>query len=341
MKILIVGGSKVWAIENYYKNYLAEAGAPVEIFPIQDLFFQKAVNNPFIRIKRRLGFLSVYNALNKELKEKIIAFSPDVVWIFKGMEVQAITLRWIKTLGIKLVNYNPDSPFIFSGRGSGNANVKSSIGLYNLHLTYNTAVKKEMETAFKIPTAILPFGFDVSDEVYSICSGLDEVVKVCFLGNPDKERGQFLEALAANGIRLDVYGNHWKKYVTHSGITVFDPVFGDELWKVLRKYRVQLNLMRPHNPDTHNMRSFEVPGIGGIQLAPDTLDHKTYFEPGKEIFLYQNMEECVQQIKKILALTITEADKIRQQARMRSIQSAYTYKDRAKQALEKMKMLYE
>ena len=98
---------------------------------------------------------------------------------------------------------------------------------------------------------------------------------------------------------------------------MYDRVF----WKTLRKYRVQLNLMRPHNPDTHNMRSFEVPGVGGIQLAPDTDDHKTYFEPGKEIFLYKNLEECTSQIKKILALNTEDARKIRDHARMRSIDS--------------------
>ena len=110
-----------------------------------------------------------------------------------------------------------------------------------------------------------------------------------------------------------------------------------EFWKTLIKYRVQLNLMRPHNLDTHNMRSFEIPGVGGIQLAPDTPDHKIYFEPGKEIFLYTDIAGCVNQIMKLLALKANEAMEIRNCARMRSINSGYSYKDRAEQALEKIK----
>ena len=57
-------------------------------------------------------------------------------------------------------------------------------------------------------------------------------------------------------------------------------VESSDFWKVLRKYRVQLNLMRPHNLDSHNMRSIEVPAVGGIGLFPDTPDHERFFEKG-------------------------------------------------------------
>lgn len=341
MKILVSGSDKIYAIENFYVKYLRELGIDIFHFSAQSIFYdfyQKGIIN---KLLFKSGLSTIYKKINEQFINTVDDFKPDIIWVFKGMEIYPGSLKYAKEKKIRLVNFNGDSPFIFSGKGSGNANVKKSIALYDLHLTYNTAVKKEMEAEYKIQTAILPFGYDVSDEVFEMCCKQEEVMKACFLGNPDKERGQFLETLAANGIRLDVYGNHWKKYVTDPGITVFDPVLGDEVWKVLRKYRVQLNLMRPHNPDTHNMRSFEVPGIGGIQLAPDTYDHKTYFEPGKEIFLYKNIEECIQQIKKILALPVTAADLVRQEARMRSIGSAYSYKDRTKQVLEKMKMLYE
>jgi len=341
MKILVVGSDKIYAIENFYVKYLREAGIDILHFSAQSIFYdyyQKGILN---KLMFKSGLSTIHKKINEQFIHVVDEFKPEIVWVFKGMEIFPQSLRYAKAKNIKLVNYNPDSPFVFSGKGSGNVNVKRSIELYDLHLTYNSEVKKEMESVYKIPTAILPFGYDVSDTVFETSCGLEEVIKTCFLGNPDKDRAAFLDELAAQGVALDVYGNYWKKFLKHPGITIFDPVYGDEVWKVLRKYRVQLNLMRPHNPDTHNMRSFEVPGIGGIQLATETFDHKTYFQPGKEIFLYQNMEECVQQIKKILALTAKEADKIRQQARMRSIQSAYTYKDRTKQALVKMKMLYE
>lgn len=91
--------------------------------------------------------------------------------------------------------------------------------------------------------------------------------------------------------------------------------------------------MRPHNLDSHNMRTFEIPGIGGIQLAPDTIDHRGYFEDGKEIFLYKNLEECVSKITNLLKLTKNEASLIRENARNKSIQNNYSYQERANQVL--------
>ncbi|MGI8582084.1 MAG: glycosyltransferase family protein [Chitinophagaceae bacterium] len=257
------------------------------------------------------------------------------------MEIFPQSLKWAKNKNIKLINYNPDNPFVFSGKGSGNSNVKVSMPLYDLHLTYNTDVKKAMESIYKIPTEILPFGFDISDALFNKCSMQQELNKVCFLGNPDIYRGKFLQKLAEEGIELDVYGNHWQKFVNHRNIKIFAPVYGDYFWLTLRKYRIQLNLMRPHNLNTHNMRSFEVPGVGGIQLAPDTPDHHTYFEPCKEIFLYTDIKNCVIQIKNILSLRIIDADKIREQARLRSLRSGYTYKNRASQALKYIRASYE
>ena len=339
MKILVVGSDKIYAIENFYVKYLRELGIDVFHFSAQSIFYDYYQNGIINKLIFKAGLSSIYKKINAQFIHEVDDFKPDIIWVFKGMEIFPQSLIYSKEKKIKLVNYNPDSPFVFSGKGSGNPNIKKSIGLYDLHLTYNIEVKKEMDARYNIPTEILPFGFDVSEELYSSCLGLDEVVKVCFLGNPDKGRGVFLETLALNGIRLDVYGNNWGKYVTHPNINVFDPIYGDDLWKVLHKYRVQLNLMRPHNPDSHNMRSFEVAGIGGIQLAPDTFDHRVYFKPGKEIFLYQNIQDCIQQIKKILALSPLKANEVRDKARFHSINAGYSYKDRANFALKTLKKL--
>ncbi len=342
MRILIAGANSSYAIERFFVKYLNEVpDITAPLFEAENLFLAWYQKNVFNKILFRLGYQQIYTAINKRLKEKIIESNPDVLFVFKGMEIFPETLAWAKKRGIKLVNYNPDNPFIFSGRGSGNSNITRSIPCYHLHLTYNKEVKIQMEREYKIPTVILPFGFDVDESTYEICCKGREISKLCFVGNPDKYRAAFITRLAEEGIQTDIFGNEWQKYISHPNVTVHKMVAGDEFWKTLYKYRVQLNLMRPHNLTTHNMRSIEIAGIGGIQLAPDTEDHRQYFIPEKEIFLYRNMEECIQQIKKILALPATEADLIRQQARMRSIQSAYSYKDRTKQALEKMKMLYE
>ncbi|HLY70820.1 MAG TPA: hypothetical protein VKR53_13905, partial [Puia sp.] len=140
-KILIVGSDQVWSIERIYLKYLAELGIDTELFAAQNLFYDYYKKSAFNKIVFRLGVSFIYNKINKLLVEKAHQYKPDVICIFKGMEIFPETIDKLKVKGCKVVNYNPDNPFIFSGRGSGNKNVKNSIGRYNLHFTYDKAVQ--------------------------------------------------------------------------------------------------------------------------------------------------------------------------------------------------------
>jgi spore maturation protein CgeB len=287
----------------------------------------------------KAGLSGIIRKINRLFIEKVKEVKPAVVWVFKGMELRPSSLEQVKKMGIKLVNYNPDNPFIFTGKGSGNNYVTAAIGLYDLHFTYNLSIEQILQKEYGANTAFLPFGFEISDTLYQTCAKQEELVKACFLGNPDKQRAAFIMALAAQGITLDVYGNHWNRFVKHPNINMLQPVYGDELWQVLRRYRVQLNLMRIHNENSHNMRSFEVPGIGGIMIAPRTTEHEMFFEDGKEIFLFDDISSCAAKIRQVLSLPADEANVIRQHARMASLQRGYRYSDRAQFALEGIKSL--
>jgi spore maturation protein CgeB len=339
MKILVIGSDKVYAIENLYVKYLAEMGEEVSLFPAQAIFYDYYGSSIVNKLMYRLGLSDILRQINAQLMEKIRTMAPDVIWVFKGMEIFPETLRQVRELGIKLVNYNPDNPFVFSGKGSGNKNVTGSIGLFDLHFTYNNSVKRRLEQEFDKSVGYLPFGFDISEADYNGVQKQQEVMKLCFLGNPDQARVSFIRQMADAGIQIDVYGNGWKKLLSHQNIRAFDPVYGIDLWKVLYKYRVQLNLMRLHNPDSHNMRTFEVPGIGGIMLAPLTEEHGLFFSADKEAFFYRNLEEAVEKAKLLISMSTADAGRIRAAARNRSISSGYSYRDRTGFACKEMRRL--
>lgn len=336
---MIVGSDKVYAIENFYVKYMTETGAELSLFSAQTMFYDYYQKSTVNKLFFKAGLSGILIKINRLFREAVIKYQPDVIWVFKGMEIFPESLVWAKQRGIKLVNYNPDNPFIFTGKGSGNKYVVDAIPLYDLHFTYNLHIEQQLQAQYNAKTAYLPFGYDLSDALFEECAAQPELVKVCFLGNPDHQRAAFINQLAAAGIALDLYGNSWEKFVQHRGITIFPPVYGDELWKVLRKYRIQLNMMRVHNEDSHNMRTFEVPGVGGIMVAPDTSEHRTFFNNGKEAFLYNGGEDCAAVMSAILALPVAAADEIRKNARTVSLQKGYDYKNRAAQALSVIKNL--
>lgn len=308
-------------------------------FPAQSRFYDHYQKNTLNKLIYKAGVSDILKRINQDFIKEVEKFKPDIIWVFKGMEIFPESLKWAKSKHIKLVNYNGDSPFIFSGKGSGNKNVTGSISLYDLFLTYNPEDKKKVESKYQVRAEILPFGFDLHDQLFMDCCQLEEIKKVCFLGNPDLFRGKFITDLAAKGVRIDVYGNAWNQFVNHVNISVNDPVYNEGFWKTLRKYRVQLNLMRPHNLTSHNMRTFEAAGVGAIQLAPDTPDHKAFFKENQDIFLYSDADSCYNQVIKIMDLTDNKAMKIRNNVRLKSIKNGYSYKNRSKQSFEFLKTL--
>lgn len=340
MKVLIVGSDEIYAIENYYVQHLTDIGISVQLYPAQKFFFryyQRSVVNKMIC---RIGLSSILSSINKNLKYIVTEFNPDVLWVFKGMEVFPSTLKWCKQRGIKLVNYNPDNPFIFSGTGSGNKNVTNSITLFDLHFTYNIEILEQLEQR-GLNTKFLPFAFENSHEVNQVLKEENEIVKLCFIGNPDKERANFIMEIARRGIEVDLHGNQWDRFVNHPNLRIHEAIYGAQLLRALRKYRIQLNLMRVHNEDSHNMRTFEVPGVGGIMIAPSTKEHRFFFEENREAFFFKDINDAADSIKAILHLSFAEASAIRKAARSRSINSGYTYKDRSLYVAAELKNLVE
>ena len=332
MKIIFVGSEADCSLERWYAVHLKEAGVIVKLFPAQSMFYSYYRQSIINKLAFKAGISSIYKRIERQLRKEVEQFRPEVVWIFKGMEISPSFLVWLRSQGIRSVNFNPDHPFVFSGKGSGNKNVTRSIGLYDLHFTYDREISARIEKDYGIPCRLLPFGYELDDRLYEQCIIQEEVPDICFLGNPDRQRADFVRQLAEK-FPLQVYGHDWDRFIQHPNVTIFPPAYGDDFWKVLYRYRVQLNLMRVHNSHSHNMRSFEVPAAGGIGLFPDTSDHRIYFEDKKEVFLYRNAAECAELAGYLLKMSKEDASRVRHAARLRSVSSGYSYRQRIINAL--------
>jgi spore maturation protein CgeB len=214
--------------------------------------------------------------------------------------------------------------------------------LYDLIFCYSKDLINEIKERFnhKIQLVHLPFGYEIPKETQQRADAMDleieEVRKLCFIGGPDNElRFQLLSELIKRDLPIDIYGLGWNKYFgkTKKNFKVFTGVYGEDYWLTLKRYRAQINIFRPHNINSHNMRSFEIPAIGGIQLAPDSIEHREYFQADKEIKLYTSLEELEAISLNILQMGFEEANIIRLAATERSRNSHYSYQERANTVL--------
>ena len=95
--------------------------------------------------------------------------------------------------------------------------------------------------------------------------------------------------------------------------------------------------MRPQNYATqsHNMKSFEIPGLGGFMLANRTEDHQHFFQEGEEIACFGNINELRDQI-----VRYKSCEKKRKEMAKRAqskVIEYHTYTKRAEQVLSLMK----
>lgn len=339
MRILLVGSDYNWSIERHFLRHLQAAGIAATLFPAQNLFYDYYYKSILHKILFRVGLSRVYAKINQRLLQLVAKDKPDVIWVFKGMEIYPETLKQLRKEGIRLVNYNPDNPFLFTGKGSGNRNVTNSIGLFDLHLTYDTQIKEQLESQVTARVGLLPFGFEAEDLLPTAAAEKPEICRICFIGTADAQRAAFLHKLADTH-PLDLYGANWPRFIKHPNITLHGPVYGKEFLETLRQYRVQLNLMRVHNPESHNMRSFEIPAAGAIGLYPATTDHETFFVKEGIAITYSNLADCALKAGELLSWPAEKAAAFRQRAKERSYANGYSYASRTSQALAYIRELF-
>jgi len=58
------------------------------------------------------------------------------------------------------------------------------------------------------------------------------------------------------------------------------------------------------------------------------VEHEMLFKEGDEIFLYNDVDDCVEQINKLLSISFAESIEIRKKAQT-TAQSKHTYKQRS------------
>lgn len=162
---------------------------------------------------------------------------------------------------------------------------------------------------------------------------LKRIPEIVFVGSRYENREQMMLALKEAGLPVRVYGRTWSHHP-------FDRL---RTWEFKRPalpaerdiplaeaYRVQTAALAALN--VHGlqaglaMRTFEVPGMNGLQLI-DRPDVEEFYEIGSEVLLYRSTEELIELCQRIIA-DPSWSDSIRSAGLKRS-QAEHTFFHRA------------
>jgi spore maturation protein CgeB len=338
MKVMITTTKRPDTLATYYTKYLS-CIAGIELFPVYTFDKEEQYIQESFLQKVRTHFLpgALTKLISNYLEEEIHKSKPDVLIIIKGMYIGVDLIRRAKEQGVFLVNYNPDHPLYFETRASGNSNITNAVPYYDLMFTYSPLIAKQLQEYFpRLRTTILPFGYEESKYNTNEISSNSLIKKLCFAGTADRTRGDFISSLIKSKVYVDVYGRGYSKYI-HSDsayLRLFPEVSGEDYLYILQRYAVALNLYRTQNVGSHNMRSFEIPAVGGIQLVEYSEQMNGIFKNRSEVFLYKTSTELQGVISDVLNYSDQNLLEMKNTIRDKTLGAHFSYKDRAQQMIE-------
>lgn len=341
IRLLLLGAFNEGALENFYLKGFRREGVEVFTFDIISPYFKALHQNTFNKIINRISPDVFYKPINTALIQFLENQVYDVILVFKGMELFPDTISLLKSRTHILANYNPDHPFTFWSAGSGNKNVRDSIKLYDLHFSYSKRITGQLQEQFEAQAYCIPFGYDSDCKIGKVESTYRFENKFLFIGAYDRERAQYLDA--TRSMQLNIYGDiawdkrNWAKPFLRKAF-MHKKLYNEEYTEAISTSKGVINLLRPQNmqEDSHNMRTFEVPGFGGVLIAQRTVEQMEYFKEDTEAVFFDSTEELKDKLS-FLDRNPLVGEQIKINAVKRSVSGNYSYNERSKQLLDVLK----
>jgi hypothetical protein len=242
----------------------------------------------------------------------------DLSVVVKGPLLDRSSVDYLRIrLGSPVACWNPDNPFDSTLSNCG-AGIPKTISAYDYYITWAQDVADHLSAAAR-RVIVIPFAWDPALMPPSPGQGV-AADRIVFIGTATRERVSCLRSLAR--MRPMVFGTGWPRL---EGVDIRPPVRGFAFSQIAGEARWNLNLLRPQNARSHNMRSFELVGAGGTQVAPLTDDHRRFLGSDGQTVLFSNRQELE---------SILRSDPGERPLRPADVLHGHTYADRIHQLLQ-------
>ncbi|MCG5053716.1 MAG: glycosyltransferase [Myxococcales bacterium] len=206
------------------------------------------------------------------LRREVLAASPDLVVVIKGVGILGRTVATWRAQGIRVVNVFPDNPFDAAGTNLVGRTLLGQFREVDTVFVHDRFAAGQLRQ-LGIPAEFIAFARDPEIHCIDSAPPSSPANPIVFIGNPDSERIRFLRAVQDLGLGL--YGN-WQ----WAGLAPDDPLMrcvqggvqlGSDMVRVMRSARMSINILRRSQKTAHNMRTFETPACGVCSLSEDSV----------------------------------------------------------------------
>ncbi|WP_435151303.1 glycosyltransferase [Candidatus Pelagibacter bacterium nBUS_44] len=300
-KFLLIGSNFPYSIEkSYLRSFQNLNIKKVSFFSPDNNVILKMINIVNNKIIREFYYYLYRLFLTKFLTTSIHF---DYIIVFKGIELNLDTLKILSRFQkkAKWINIYTDNPFNLKFPSCSNTEVVKSMSFYDYFCTsFSKKLKKKLKKNNVKKHIFLPFGYD--KKIHFTKQKLKKKLirnDVNFVGAYDEFRKNFLNNLNR---KIDIFGPGWNRAKDLNKFLKIKSNFinGKRLREIYRNYAVSLNILREQDKESHNMKVFEIPIMGGLMLTQRNKESKYFFLENKECFMYSNQNEAKSKIDLIL-----------------------------------------
>ena len=247
------------------------------------------IHRVFNKIRLPLDLKNINKLILKEIETGY-----DYIFFIKSVKVYPSTLKKIKKMHpkTKIIFWSQDDMYAWHNRS-----IYFTLGIkhYDLVITQKSYNVDELKSLGA--QSVLFQNKAYSSELYykHDCHGSKFNYDVLFVGAFEQARYESMLFLAENGIRVDIYGPGWKKYIQQNkNMMIHDQLLiGEDYVAALSCAKISLCFLRKVNRDLQTSRTMEIPACGGFMIAERTNEHLELFEEDKEAVFYESDEELM------------------------------------------------
>jgi spore maturation protein CgeB len=297
-RILLLGSVAPLAMESYFAEAFRALGIDATVFDPEHglaIFRKTGIRD---RLTAPVQPIIVGRALDAFMKSYVLG---DAVLVFKGRDLAPKTLRrWRRLTNVPWLNLNPDNPFD-SGHITSSRHIRAALSDYDAYFIWSRALVPRIEAAGCPRVVYLPFAHNPATHFPpdSIDTSLSKTIT--FVGTHDRLRAATLEAIA--DLPIQVLGPHWYKLPRGSrlhGKIVPDTVYPAAMRRIVGSSLASINMLRRQNDGAHNMRTFEVPAMGGLLLTTRSAEQHEFFPEGEASLMYGDAAELRHVVQRLL-----------------------------------------
>lgn len=291
-----------------------------------------------VRAWRRMAGPADLARANAAIRASIARQSPDVLWIDKGLTIDAVTLRAVHASCPRcaIAGYSPDD---MMNPDNQSRRFLASLPEYDVYFTTKSCGVAELGTLGAKLVRFIGNSYDPSthrpiapcEQQRTAFGGV-----VGFIGQWEEERSASVCALAGAGVPVRVWGSQdWRKCRYRSRFLRLEhrPLWGQDYTLALCSFDINLCFLRKRNRDLQTTRTMEIPACGAFMLAERTDEHLALFEEGKEAEFFADDAELIDKARYYIAHPAKRRS-IAEAGRQRCLRSGYSNQDRMLQLLK-------